>query len=58
MSVIDTEAVDLYSMDQGDDVATFLLDFGLDSELVRTSPMPNLNLLLSDDTVLGPNSAN
>ena len=42
-------------MDQGDDVATFLLDFGLDSEPVRTSPMPNLNLLLSDDTVLGPN---
>ena len=44
MSVIDTEAGDLYSMDQGDDVATFLLDFGLDSEPVRTSPMPNLNL--------------
>ena len=57
MSVTDTDAGDLYSMDQGDDVATFLLDFGLDSEPVRTSPMPNLNLLLSDDTVLGPNSA-
>ena len=58
MTVTDTDAGDLYSMDQGDDVATFLLDFGLDSEPVRTSPMPNLNLLLSDDTVLGPNSAN
>ena len=58
MSVTATDAGDLYSMDQSDDVATFLLDFGLDSEPVRTSPMPNLNLLLSDDTVLGPNSAN
>ena len=57
MSVTDTEADDLYNMDQGDDVATFLLDFGLDSEPVSTSPMPNLNLLLSYDTVLGPNSA-
>jgi hypothetical protein len=59
MRVTNTEAGDLYSMDppEGDDVATFLLDFGLDSEPVRTSPMPNLNLLLSDDTVLGPNSA-
>ena len=58
MSVTATDAGDLYSMDQSDDVATFLLDFGLDSEPVRSSPMPNLNLLLSDNTVLGPNSAN
>ena len=51
-------AGDLYNIDQSDDAATFLLDFGLDSEPIRSSPMPNLNLLLSDSAVLGPNSSN
>ena len=51
-------AGDLYSIDQSDDVATFLLDFGLDSEPIRSFHMPNLDLLLSDATVLSPNSSN
>ena len=45
MSITATDAGDLYSMDQSDDVATFLLDFGLDSEPVRTSPMSIMSLL-------------
>jgi hypothetical protein len=57
MTVTQSDAGDVYTMDQSDDLATFLLDFALDSEPVRSSPMPNLNLLLSDSTVLGPNSA-
>ena len=51
LSVAATDAGDVYSIDQSDDVATFLLDFGLDSEPIRSS-------LLSDTTVLGPNSSN
>ena len=58
LSVAAADAGDLYSIDQSDDVATFLLDFGLDSEPIRSSPMHNLNLLLSDSTVLGPDSSN
>ena len=29
-------------------MATFLLDFGLDSEPFKTTPMSNLDVLLSD----------
>ena len=57
MTVTQSDAGDVYTMDQSDDLATFLLDFALDNEPVRSSPMPSLNLLLSDRTVLGPNSA-
>ena len=39
ISVADTADGDLYSIDQSDDVATFLLDFDLQSEPIRTSPM-------------------
>ena len=58
MSVAATDAGDLYSIDQSDDVVTFLLGFGLDTGPIRSSPMHNLNLLLSDTIVLGPNSSN
>ena len=58
LSVVAIDAGDLYNIDQSDDVATFLLDFGLDSEPMKSSPMSNLNLLLSDTTLLGHNSSN
>ena len=55
--VIKSAGGDVFEIDQSDDVATFLLDFGLDSEPFKTTPMPNLDVLLSDSTVLGPNSS-
>ena len=54
--VIKSAGGDVFEIAQSDDVANFLLDFGLDSEPFKTTPMANLDVLLSDSTVLGPNS--
>ena len=52
-----SDGLDVFDIDQSDDVATFLLDFGLDSERFKSTPMANLDVLLSDSVVLGPNSS-
>ena len=57
ISVTATQSGDRYDIDQSDDVATFLLDFGLDSEPFKTTPMSNLDVLLSNGAVLGPNAS-
>ena len=57
ISVTATQSGDRYDIDQSDDVATFLLDFGLDSEPFRTTPMSNLDVLLSNGAVIGPGAS-
>jgi hypothetical protein len=52
-----SQSGDVYDIDQSDDVATFLLDFGLDSEPMKTTPMSSLDVLLSDSAVLGFNAS-
>ena len=48
---------DMYGVNQNADVASFLLDFGLDTVPFKVCPMQDMDVLMSDDRVLGPNGA-
>ena len=53
MSVIETDGVTEYSIDQTEGMKLLLNEFDLAEGPVNSSPMPNSDLLHSDNTVLG-----
>ena len=55
MAVVD--GFDFYSIDQIEGLVGMIEDLGLSSEPVKSSPMPNLDLLLSDSTPLNESDA-